>query len=164
MEEINELLDQNKLETGVEFDGLLSKTARINNSIGCTAEDVLGWDYLVRSGNTCSYFYAAQAPLIGMTQPGVVICPLGLRVFDSYNIDFRQAIEKLNTVNCGIQFVVMSLYWPLTSQITEPEWHIRTSLGCEVVIGANSGKIAVDDPSGKIDIPSDIIPLYMAAS
>lgn len=148
MKEADGFLAQYQRDMGIEFDRLLSKTARINNHFGCKPADILGWDYLVRSAHVCYYFYAAQPPLVGMTHSSMVICPLGLKAFDSYKVGFQQAVEILNTVDCGNCFVEMSLYQPLTPQVKEPEWHIRTSLGCEVVIGADSGNVLTDD-SGK---------------
>jgi len=125
----------------VEFKGLMVKTARIKNGVGTKSSDILGWDYLFRATDgTCYTFYAAQPPLIGMTQAVPVVCPLGLRTFDSYDVDFKKAIEILNTMNCGNMFVAMSLSWPLTLTCEEPYWHIRTSIGNDVEIGANSGK------------------------
>lgn len=61
----------------------MSKKARIRHSAGTLADDVLGWDYVFRATDgTCYRFYAAQPPLIGMTQPEPIFCPLGVRVFD----------------------------------------------------------------------------------
>jgi putative hemolysin len=58
----------------IEFAGLISKTARINNSAGQSAEDVLGWD-VARKGEdgNCLSYYVAQAPLIG-TNSGKAEC------------------------------------------------------------------------------------------
>lgn len=122
----------------IEFEGLISKTARINNSAGQSAEDVLGWDvvYMGEDGKCYSY-YAAQAPLEGMTEPVEVECPMGLRVFDSYMLDYEDAIAAMKSMRCGWIFVELSLYWPLTPEVEEPEWHLKTNLGNEIVIGAN---------------------------
>ncbi|MGD8780055.1 MAG: hypothetical protein PVH88_13955 [Ignavibacteria bacterium] len=128
-----------KMGSGSEFH-LLTKTARIKNGIGRTPEDILGWDFQVRDDNgVCYEYYAAQHPLIGMTQPQPIPCPLGIRVINNYEVKFQQAIEKMNQINCGDAFVEMSLYWPLTPACKEPEWHIRTNLGSEIVILADSG-------------------------
>ena len=125
----------------VEFKGLMTKTARIKNGVGTKSSDILGWDYLFRATDgTCYIFYAAQPPLMGATQAVPVICPRGIRAFDSYEVDFKKAIEILNTINCGNTFVAMSLSWPLVPECKEPYWSIRTSLGNDVVIGANTGK------------------------
>jgi hypothetical protein len=125
----------------VDESGLISKTARINNSAGRSAEDVLGWD-VIRKGEDgkCLSYYAAQAPLEGMTEPVEVACPLGVRAFDSYTLDFEDAIAAMKSMRCGSTFVELSLFWPLTSEVEEPEWHITTDIGNEILIGANSGK------------------------
>jgi len=125
----------------VEFKGLMTKKARIKNGVGTKSSDILGWDYLFRATDgTCYVFYAAQPPLEGMTQPVPIPCPVGARIFDSYEIDFKQAIEILNTIDCGNAFIAMSLSWPLVPECKEPYWNIKTSLGNDVVIGANTGK------------------------
>lgn len=143
MTEIKDLMSQKMEQMGknVDFEGLMSQKARIKNSVGKTAKDVLGWDYLMRGKDgICYSFYAAQPPLIGMTQPIPVPCPLGIRTFAHYNVDFSQAIDILQKMNCGDSFVAMELYWPLTPECREPFWFIKTSIGSQVVIGANSGK------------------------
>jgi len=125
----------------VRFKGLMSKIARIKQNAGKSSGDILGWDYIFRAEDgTCYSFYAAQAPLIGMTQPVPIPCPLGVRVFDKYEIDFSSAIDIMHTMDCGDTFVEMSLSWALVPDCTEPYWHIRTSIGNVIVVGANSGK------------------------
>jgi hypothetical protein len=125
----------------VEFKGLMIKVARIRHSAGTSPKDVLGWDYIFRAEDgTCYKFYAAQSPLIGMTQPVPVPCPLGVQAFDHYQVDFVKAIEIMHELRCGDTFVAMQLSWPLTPECTEPIWHIRTSIGNDIVIGANSGE------------------------
>lgn len=124
----------------VSLKGLLLQKARIKQGAGKSAADVLGWDYIVHDNNgVCYSYYAAQPPLIGMTQPVPVPCPLGLRVFDTYEVDFKKAIDIMHSMNCGDTFVDMSLSWPLTPECKEPLWHIRTNLGNQIIIGANSG-------------------------
>jgi hypothetical protein len=131
-----------KLTEKVNFKGLLSKVARINNGEGRELSDILGWDYLIRADNgVCYKFYAAQTPLIGMTLPKVTKCPLGIQVIDSYEIDIEKVIQILSTVSTDV-FVSIELYWPLTPECKEPYWCIRTTSGSYIVIGANSGKIA----------------------
>jgi hypothetical protein len=129
-----------KIGEGVRLDGLMVKTARIKHGAGKTAQDVLGWDYIMRTvEGTCYEYYAAQPPLIGMTQPEPIPCPLGIQPFNLYEVDFRKAIEIMNQMDCGDTFVAMQLSWPLTPECKEPLWHIRTSIGNNIVIGANSG-------------------------
>lgn len=75
-----------------------------------------------------------------MTQPMPIACPLGLRAFDSYKVDFKEAIKIMGSMDCGDAFVAMNLFFPLTPECTQPFWHIRTTLGNEIVIGADTGK------------------------
>jgi putative hemolysin len=125
---------------GVGFKGLISKEALVKDSGGKSAQDILGWYYTYRADDGCCYrFYAAQLPSIGMTQPQQVHCPLGVRAFDRYQVDFSQAIEIMHSMNCGDTFVDMALSWPLAPNSTEPVWHIRTALGNDLIIGANTG-------------------------
>ncbi len=100
----------------IEFAGLISKTARINNSAGQSAEDVLGWD-VIRKGEDgkCLSYYAAQPPLEGMTEPVEVDCPDGVRAFDSFMLDFEDAIAAMKSMRCGSTFVELSLFWPTDS-------------------------------------------------
>ncbi|AKB25425.1 hypothetical protein MSMTP_1956 [Methanosarcina sp. MTP4] len=142
MVSLKDIMDEASAKLGdVKFKGLMLKEARIKNGAGRTPEDVLGWDYIFRTNDgVCYSFYGAQFPLIGLTQAVPILCPLGIQTFDSYEIDFKKAIEILNTMNCGDVFVAMTLSWPLTPECTEPYWHIRTSLGNDISIGANSGK------------------------
>ncbi len=125
----------------VVSDGLISKVARINNSAGHNAEDVLGWDVIYRGEDgKCRSYYMAQAPLEGMTEPVEVDCPLGVRAFDGYMLNYEEAIAAIKSMRCGSTFVELSLYRPLTPEAEEPEWHIKTDIGNEIVIGANCGK------------------------
>lgn len=125
----------------VEHSGLISKLARINNSEGQSAEDVLGWDvtYMGEDGK-CYSRYVAQAPLEGMTEPVEADSPPVVRAFDSYMVDYEGAIAIMKSMRCGGTFVELSLYWPSTPEAEEPEWHIKTEIGNEIIIGANSGK------------------------
>ncbi len=144
MVDFEKLVDQVRAQVGksVGFKGLMSKRARIRHSAGTSVGDVLGWDYVFRATDgTCYRFYAAQPPLIGMTQPEPIFCPLGVRVFDHYEVDFSKAIEIMHGMDCGDTFVTMSLSWPLTPECREPYRHIRTSIGSDIAIGANSGKV-----------------------
>ena len=126
-------------EGKVEFKGLMTLKARIKG-IGESYKDVLGWDVLCRWDGKCYEFYCAQYPLVGMTQAEEVTCPLGIQSFDSYKVDFKEALEKMKEMDCGDKFVGMRLYWPLTPDSVEPNWYIRTNLGNQIVVGANSGK------------------------
>ncbi len=129
---------KDKCKPSVESKGLISKVARINNSAGHTAEDVLGWDVIYKDVNgTCYSYYVAQAPLIGMTKPMEVDCLLGVQSFDSYMVDFKEAIAVMQSMDCGSTFVGLSLSWPLTPEVEEPMWRIKTDVGNEIVIGAN---------------------------
>ena len=141
---ISDLLANAKKETGVNFIGLLRKSARIKHGIGADLSDVLGWDIVLRAqdGN-CYANYAAQSPLIGMTMAQPIMCPIGIVAFDDYKIGIKEAIQIFHTQNGGDKFTQISLSWPLVHPATvEPHWHFRTNLGNEVVIGANSGQIS----------------------
>jgi len=128
-------------EPAIEFEGLISKVARINNSAGKTAEDVLGWDVTYRGEDgKCYRYYVAQAPLIGMTEPVEVMCLLGVQAFDRYMVDFEDAIAVMQSMDCGDTFVNMSLSMPLTPAVDETMWRIKTSIGNEIGIGAKCGK------------------------
>jgi len=143
MEEESLKLAAKKLGEGVSFKGLMSKNAVLKNGSGKEASDVLGWDYITKEekGGACFSYYAAQFPLIGMTQPVRIKCPLGIRPFDSYKIDFKKAIDIFHQLDCGDIFTEMALYYVVHYEAKEPCWHIRSSLGCTVVIGADTGKV-----------------------
>jgi hypothetical protein len=162
MKELDDIAATQNNQMTATFEELMSKTARLRHGVATSVEDILGWDYVTREGITCYSFYAAQPPLIGMSTPVPIVCPLGIRAFGGYKIDAAAAIEKFHTLNCGNGFVAMTLYWPLSPAVEEPEWHIRSELGCNIVIGANSGKIAADDPSNKHQFDPHIVMLYMA--
>lgn len=74
-----------------------------------------------------------------MTQPQQVPCSLGIQIFNSYKIDFKKTIEIMKSMECGDTFVAMILSWPLTPECKEPYWHIRTTLGADISMDANSG-------------------------
>jgi hypothetical protein len=131
----------NGCEPAIEYPGLISKVARINNSAGTTAEDVLGWDITYREEDgKCYSYYVAQEPLIGMTEAVEVECPLGVQAFDRYMVDFEEAIAVMHSMYCGGTFVELSLSWPLTPEVEEPLWRIKTDIGNEIIVGANCGK------------------------
>ncbi len=140
---ISELLASAKKETGVNFNGLLRKTARIKHGMGSDLSDVLGWDIVLRSKDgDCYSYYSAQAPLMGTTMAQPVMCPLGIVAFDDYKIGIKEAIQIFHTQNGGDKFTQICLSWPLVHPAAiEPHWHFRTNLGNDVVIGANSGQI-----------------------
>jgi hypothetical protein len=130
------------IETGkgkIEFKGLISKTALIHG-IGASYKDVFGWKIVFRHEGKCYEFYCAQYPLIGCTRAQEIHCRLGIRAFDSYKVDFKKALEELNKRDCGNKFVSLKLYWPLVPDCEEPYWYIRTDLGNQIAVGANSGK------------------------
>lgn len=151
----SDLLSAVKDSTGVAGIGIERKSARIRNGMGSTIADVLGWDVIVRGEDgSCYEYYVAQPPLIGMTQPQPVACPLGIIAFNSYKIEIKEAIEIFKSQNGGDQFSQITLSWPLTHPAAqEPFWYFRTNLGNTVVIGANSGQIQGYSP---------IVVLYMA--
>jgi len=152
---MKDLLSKAQELSGASFKGLLLKRARVKNGIGSTISDILGWDVILKTeAGVCYEFYVAQAPLIGMTQAQPIACPLGIVAFDSFKIDIEEAIKIFHTQNGGDKFTNVTLSWPLVHPAaSEPFWHFRTSLGVDVVIGANSGQIN--------GIPNTVV-LYMA--
>ncbi|MHB8119485.1 MAG: DUF333 domain-containing protein [Methanothrix sp.] len=124
-------------------EGILSKTAKIQNGTARSMSDIMGWDYVTKMNGTCYSFYAAQPPLIGMTQPVEIRCPLGIREITSYAVDAQQVLEILQSMDCGDAVVEMSLSWPLVPSAEEPVWHILTNTGSYLSIGANSGSVLV---------------------
>jgi putative hemolysin len=118
--------------------GLLSKTAVIKDGGARSISDILGWDYVTKINDTCYSFYASQPPLIGMTMPIEIRCPLGVQEITDYNVSAQQAIDIVLSMNCGDAVVEMSLYWPMVPD-AEPAWHILTNIGCHITIGAKGG-------------------------
>ena len=153
--EVSELLSAVKEKTGIICIGLERKEARIKHGIGSSVKDILGWDVVVRAEDgSCYAYYVAQKPLIGMTHPEPIFCPLGIVAFNGYRIDIEEAIKIFHTQNGGDKFTQVTLCWPLIHPAApEPYWYFRTNLGNTVVIGANSGQI---------DGFSPIVVLYMA--
>jgi len=143
MENVNDVLKSaaTKLGNQVKFDGLMSQKAHIKNNIGTSDKDILGWDYVVHWNDRCYMYYAAQPPLSGMTQPQPIPCPLGIRIFNEYKIDLKQAIDIFHSSNAGDKFIKLALYYPLTPEVTEPLWSFLTSIGNTIIIGANTGKV-----------------------
>ena len=144
---IENLLNFAKERTGISHYALMWKKARVRNNMGNNLKDILGWDFLTRAeNNTCYEFYAAQPPLIGMTQPQPVNCPLGIVPFNKWNINIDQAINIFHQQNGGDYFTEVTLSWPLVHpEANEPYWHFRTNLGNIVVIGANTGQFIVKE-------------------
>jgi len=127
----------------VHFEGLLRKEGVIRRGVGENYDDVLGFNYIAHEQQGgCYEFYAANPPLIGMTEPVPCPCPLGLETFDEYRIDYKEAVRLFHSGNWGNMFTSITLSRPLVHpQTREPFWHIRSNLGIDVVIGANSGEI-----------------------
>jgi len=145
MEEASMKAAAKRLGDGVVIKELVTKKAHLKNGCAKTAADVLGWDMIVRytgpGASVCYSYYEAQPPLIGLTNPVRIICPLGLRSFENYKIDFKKAIDIFHSLDCGDSFTEMKLYYVLHFEVKEPCWYIRSTLGCVVVIGADSGKV-----------------------
>ncbi len=123
-----------------EVEGLLHKTGVILVKQATKPEDVVGFDYVVRHDDTCWEYYAANPPLIGMTRPTEIPCPVGVQIIGAYKIDYKKAIELFMSSLCGGAFTGITLYWPLVPSVTEPQWHIRSVLGADFVVGANDGR------------------------
>lgn len=128
-------VEQHLMAHGIHYEGLISKTAKIRDDEGNTAEDVLGWDYVVRHDGTCYEFYAPRfGP--GMTPPQEVPCLFGAALVGDYNVDFEQAIDIMQQLTCGSTFVAMKLSRPLTHPPADPHWHIKTGIGNQITINA----------------------------
>jgi hypothetical protein len=114
-----------------------------------------------RRMNGCYKYYAAQFPLIGMTEPKATKCPYGIQVIDSYEIGIEKVIEILSTVS-NDAFVNIELYWPLTPECKEPCWQIRTTSGNYIAIGANTGTSSIT-PSAESNMDNDenVVTLYL---
>jgi hypothetical protein len=143
-----DLLSQAAEITGETFIGILRKTARIKLGIGSSVKDILGWDVVLRAKDgDCYGYYAAQPPLVGLTQAQPISCPLGLVTFESFKIDITEAIKIFQSQDGGDKFTDITLSWPLVHPAAkEPFWYFRTNLGVEVIIGANSGQISNSQP------------------
>jgi hypothetical protein len=131
-----------KLGEGVKFLGFLSKKAHIKHGAGKELSDILGWDIVLQTDErVCYQYYAAQPPLIGMTQPQPIHCLMGIQVFESIKVDIKEVIDILHKTNCGDTFIAITLSMPLVPECKEPYWYIKLLFGNEVVIGANSGEV-----------------------
>ncbi len=140
----NEVLKEASSQMGgdVKMMGLMRKEGRLKNNFASDASDVLGFDYLVHYENACYSFYKANPPLIGLTQPTPVPCPLGIEIFDEYKIDYVEAVAIFKKGNWGDHFTKLTLSKPLVyPQAEEPYWYFLSNLGVYVTIGANSGKV-----------------------
>ena len=146
--------------TGVKIIGLMRMVGRIKNGIGTDASDVLGFDYVLKDeSGTCLEFYAANPPLIGMSHPVPIPCPLGILAFNGYKISYQEAIAIFKKEG-GEQFAAVSLSWPLTHpETSEPFWHIRSSLGVDFIVGAISGQTGKD--GGNLKYFGPIVVKYM---
>jgi hypothetical protein len=144
MVDLKDLLDKVSAHLdGKKAAGLLFKEARINDGNGKQVKDILGWDCIVRAEDgTCYKYYVAQPPLIGMTKPIQIQCPLGASIIHSYKIDIEEAIKILDKGPCGDTFVEIRLSRPLVPDCKEPYWHFRLLHGVEVSIGANTGTMS----------------------
>lgn len=137
-----EILQQasNLLGENVTIECLLRLTAHLKNGAAETQEDVVGFTHLVRYDSTCYEFYAANPPLIGLTQPVPVPCPLGIACIEQYNIDYQEAVRIYHTVT-DEKFTSLILSKPLTSEVTEPYWYFQSICDQTIIIGAISGRV-----------------------
>jgi hypothetical protein len=82
MSHFENLVSQVSKNSGVKIISLMRQTARIKHGIGTDASDVLGFNYVVKDDSgTCHEYYAAEPPLIGMSHPMPISCPLGIIAF-----------------------------------------------------------------------------------
>ena len=137
-----ELLTKAAEMADVKFEGLLKKTGMLRVPFAHDAKDVVGFDYIVHTAdNCCMEFYAANPPLVGMTKPKLVTYPMGLMIFNRYNIDYKKVIEIFHKGDWGDLFTSLVLYKPLYPGVEEPYWHIVSHLGVQIIIGADTGSI-----------------------
>jgi hypothetical protein len=127
----------------VQLNGLIRMTGVLPKGVASDAKDVVGFDYIVQDENgNCHSYYAANPPLIGMTEPVPVPHPLGIESFDDYKVDYKQAISIFHTGNWGSYFCAITLSKPLVfPPAKEPYWYIRSTLQVDVIIGANTGDV-----------------------
>ncbi|HEX3030290.1 MAG TPA: hypothetical protein VHT34_13565 [Clostridia bacterium] len=120
---------------------LIKETGVLKYPASSDAEDVLGFNYIVYDNGTCYEYYAANPPLVGMTQPVPVSYPLGLAVFDTPKIDYKQAVKLFHSGNWGSKFTSILLCKPLHPDVKDPSWYFVSDLGAHVIINANTGDI-----------------------
>jgi len=131
-----------KLGDNVVLEGLLRMNGRLKNNLGSQPSDVVGFDYLVHHEDSCYEYYEANPPLIGLTQPVPVLCPVGIMVFDEYKVDYIEAIKIFHSGNWGSYFTSIVLCKPLVyPPAEEPLWYFMSDTHVCVVIGANSGNV-----------------------
>jgi len=120
---------------------LLSKTGVLSVPEASSAEQVVGFNYIVLGrDDSCMTYYAANPPLIGMSKPVEIPCPLGIVVIDNYNIDYKQAIALFEKTNCGGAFTGISLSQPLVPGIINPFWTIDSVTGQAFSVNADTGQ------------------------
>lgn len=119
--------------------GLLSKKAHIKNNEGKVLSDILGWECILHTDDKVCYQFYESLDTLCTTELVPIESPVGARIFSTYEINIEEALEILNSMNCGDTFVDIELYWPLTPECDEPYWHMITTLGNYIIIGANSG-------------------------
>lgn len=129
-------------EAGAKLD-LLKKTGKFKDGVTAaeTADDVVGFDYLTTNNGKCYAFYTANPPLIGMSKPTPTPCPVGIAVFGDTKVDYKQAIDIFHKGNWGSKFTSIVISKPLTPSVNDPFWYIKSELGTEVVINANTGEV-----------------------
>lgn len=123
--------------------GLIRQIGRLKNSSAADAADVVGFDYVVIRDGVCYEYYAANPPLIGLTQPTPVPYPLGLAVINSYKVTYQQAVDIFHKGNWGSRFTSMSLSQPLHPDVKDPSWYMISDMGVHIAINANTGEAKV---------------------
>ena len=132
----------NRIGENVELNGLMRKDGRLKFRSVSQAKDIVGFDYIVNWDGGCYQFYAANPPLIGLTEPEPVICPVGLAIFWEYKIDYKEAVKLFQQGDWGESFTSIVLSKPMVHpEPSEPYWHFQSILGVEITIGADSGKV-----------------------
>ena len=141
---VREFLMKSAKESGVELkiDGLVKKTGRFNFKTAKTYEDIMGFDYIVWWKGDYFKFYAANPPFVGMTPPFKMRPVLGLENFESYKVDYKEAINIFQSGDWGNGFTIIELYQSFVlPAVKEPFWYFLSNKGFQVIIGANTGKV-----------------------
>lgn len=142
----NKQLSPSKEKTNryYQLKGLLKKSGRLKNNYAKAPGDISGFDYIIHGKHEghCYQYFVGSPPLDGMTQAESVPCPVGIEIFNSFKIGYREAIQIFHSGNWGDSFSSIILSKPESyPPSNEPFWNILSNLGLQVIIGANSGKI-----------------------
>jgi len=127
------------IENNFCFKGLIYKTAHLRTNLSNKFEDIIGWNFIMKTENKCYSFYQGENPVRISSKPRVIECPKGINTIENYKIDIKQAINLFNSISDKLQYIDISLFKLIDE--TEAKWHFRTNSKLEIVIGANTGTI-----------------------